>query len=195
MTMPGFEFYFACDECKTKSQSYPTYVFNDLVFGDIVLPAWSIEYKCWADVHLDLSRSQRKELESNRNSLITFAKSLSSPSMTVAAPFMYYEQEQTDIRVEVVPEPQCPHCQTSCRAVFGNPGRAHAAVIEFECADTFDKTYIFDYPFSLGTLNILKSLDLVKLGQLELGMSNIEAHKSTRRTTLKEIRKCLARRP
>ena len=156
--MPGFDYHFACKHCDAKSHSYPCFVFSHLGYGWIRLPAWSLKYRCWSDISLDLSLAQRQALEGDPKKMIAFAESLSSASLTVGAVFTDFSEEPF---MKVIPAPQCPLCHDSCQVVFA--GReSHSEIAEptlgFDSAEGFDKTLVSDFGFSVRTRNILWSL-------------------------------------
>lgn len=198
MSMPGFDYHFACSRCDAKSHSYPCFVFSHLGYGWLRLPAWSLEYRCWSDISLDLSLALRQALEGDRKKLIAFAESLSSESMTVGAVFTHFGDESREVEIEVIPEPFCPQCGHLCQIVFGEdcPRQEVSNVgLIFNSKMDFDSALVDDYEFSIRTRNILWSLGIRKLGHISAAMEEIQAHAQSGKTTLKEIQKCVAKRP
>ena len=164
MSMPGFVFYFRCDPCDANSDSYPIFPFSSTVDSDILLPAWSRTYRCWSSIRLSLSREQRNELESNREGLLEFAKTLSTEALTVGVRLLGAENQNSEAIVR--PDPICPYCGFSCRIIDGYPPRERGALKHEIPSEVLDVTPIYQIELSVRTKNICSLLGIETLGQL-----------------------------
>lgn len=116
MTMLGDDFFFRCDSCNAESYSYSASPFPDLVRHTILLPAWSLKNRCWGQIMLDLTTEQRRAMP--RKEIIEMARAISNPGLTIAVPMpINFDTGE----IEVVPEPVCPKCESTCRAIVGRP--------------------------------------------------------------------------
>lgn len=192
MTMPGFVFHFKCDSCMKQSESYPSHVFPTLFDQRLSLPTWSTQHQFWGDIRAKLSSIQQDNLDDPKV-LISLAQSLSSSALTVCVPFVRYEDDSLEPRLELFPDPVCPHCQQGCRAILGCSDRLIRPF--YESVEEFDGTLIGEFPFSLGAIRVLEELGIETLGQLHSQFDKVKTHQSMKRTTLKVLRKCLERRP
>src|SRR4051794_12343404 len=119
MSMPGFVYHLRCPECQKTSQDYPLYVFPNLFSAEIVLPAWSRHFRCFAEIRCCLMPEDRGTLEKNRGRLAEFTSQLSSSGLTVGFPVWSVEADSICVRVE--PPPVCPYCGSAAEARSGYP--------------------------------------------------------------------------
>lgn len=186
MSMPGFVFYFRCDNCAAASDHYSTFPFPGTFSSDLFLPAWSRSYKCWSQIELSLSSDRRVQLQANPQQLIAIAASLSSAALTVGVPCLHIDNGMG--RVSVTPEPTCPHCGESCDAVFGYPpGEQSRAAIPEIPREELDSTPIVDCDLSVRTRNICYSIGIDTIGKLRDRRDEFFNHKMTTDTAVAEV--------
>ena len=130
----GFVFHILCPRCRRTSPDYPLYVFPDLFRPDLVLPAWSRQFRCYSELHCFLEPHDRAALEKDSGRLREFAEQWSSPVVTVGLPVWSIEASGIWVRVE--PAPECPFCGCPTEARSGSPPK-EPTVIAQEVSDPY----------------------------------------------------------
>lgn len=192
--MPGFVFYFNCDSCDAISDEYSVFVFPDLFRSEISLPAWSMSHKCWCSVTADLDLDQRRNMESNREILLAFAASLSSDNLTLGVP-QFSLNRSDGFDVNVTPEPKCPICGCTCRAIFGYPPRDVPQVIAHISHAEFRIAPLSLIGLSVRSTMICRDLGLRTVGDIEDGRARFADHPSATESSVLEIDALISRKP
>jgi hypothetical protein len=190
MSIPGFVFYFRCDDCDANSDDYSVFPFHDLFRADISLPAWSRLHKCWSQLQLALSTEQRKELESDPQSMIDFAASLSTDSLTVCVPRL--QSENGDCAVSVTPAAICPHCGGHSLTVFGYPPCEDLLSAVEIPPEELNAAPISAIELSVRSRNICSAHGIRTLGQLREQRDTFISDKRTTDSSVAEIDRWLA---
>jgi hypothetical protein len=162
MSMPGFVYYLLCPKCQKTSPDYPLYVFPDIFSAEIVLPAWSSQFRCFAEMRCFLKPEDRGILEKNRSHLGEFVSQLASPGVTVGFPV--WSVEADCIRVSVVPSPICPFCGCSAEARAGYPPKEVVGSLQ-----NISDPYAVPLPMlglSVRAFNCLHGAEIGTLGEL-----------------------------
>ena len=194
MSMPGFNFYFRCESCNSRSDAYSVYPFPDLFRPEIILPAWSVAHQSWAQVQLSLTAEQRAHIESDPKNLNSFASSLTSSAFTVFAPQLSIDRAD-QCAVIVTPAPHCPRCHCACDSVFGYPPTESRTTIPELSAEEFDTTPLSMIEFSVRSRNICYSLGIKTLGQLRKHRDAFAKHKQASPLTILEVDRWLEIKP
>jgi|GEM_PF-3275451 hypothetical protein len=185
MTMPGFVFHFRCYACGRTSEDYSTFPFPDILRPDILLPAWSLEHKCWSQIQLSLNQDQRTKLEADAELMTSFARSLSSHFLTVCIPHLRHTNGKCS--VTVTPDPICPHCGLECHSVFGySPSETKLTTKAF-IPEEVDIIPLSAIDISVRTRHICSELGLLTLGQLRDGREQLMNHRQTTDSVVEEI--------
>ena len=194
MSMPGFVFHFRCDSCDATSHDYSLFAFSDIFHSNILLPGWSMLYKCWATLNVDLSSAQRKTMASDRNALLAFARSFSSEGLAVGVPEFAVSHSQS-FDVSVSPTPLCPYCGLACQTVFGYPPRELPPDFAPITADEFRTAPLSLIDLSVRSMMIARDLNLRTVGQLESARFQFEQHPQATDATITEVQDLLSRMP
>ena len=181
MSMPGFVFFFRCNDCDAHSDHYSMFPLGGHG-ADVWLPAWSCIHKCWAKIHLRLSPEQRKSLESDADALRAVATSLSSDALTVCVP-----QLHSGLRVTVTPNSICPKCGQVCDTVPGYPPKEHLLSKAEIPIDEINAASISMIELSVRSRNICLSLGIRTVGQLRKRRNNFVTHKQVADSCVAEI--------
>lgn len=184
MSMPGFVFHFRCDSCGITSDEYSIFPFQDIFRPDMQLPTWSVPNQCWGHVHLSLNQGQRKTLESNHETLVEFAASMSTSALTVCVPRLSGAEH---LGVSITPSPVCPKCQQSCEAVVGHPPHECQLEISDIPIEEIDAAPLTSIEISVRTLNICSMLGIRTIGQLRQQRDNVTQHDRASDSTRVEV--------
>lgn len=168
MSMPGFDFFARCNSCGAESPQYPLY--QSLFDSSILLPAWSITNRCWAEFIGFLSPDHRKqfeEFEEGPKSLREFAASMSSSSLTIGVPRISAISRE-GFSVIMSPEPVCPMC--GCRVSLNSGSHERESEPERFFTDLsteeFKGLWLGQFPLSVRARNILKKLGTATIESL-----------------------------
>lgn len=187
--MPGFDFHFFCPRCQKASEDYPLYVFPDTFQADLLLPAWSRRFRCYASLRCSLASEDRALIEKDRGRLRELVAELSSPGLTVGFPLWGFQDDGLWVRVE--PRPECPYCGDPVDVRLGSPPRQPAAISPMN-----DDPWAVPLPalgLSVRARSCLVNAGIVSLGQLcERTKEDLLAIRMFGESSLEEVRERLA---
>jgi hypothetical protein len=194
MTMPGFEYYFLCDECNETSPEYPAFMFHDLLSGAIHLPGWSRRYEAWFSINLTLPPDLRKTLPDAPKALSEFTSSISTSNLTVGYPSLQND-EHDELQVRITPQPNCPHCGATCQGIFGHAPTTTRTEFAPKTIQEFNNSRVQNLNISIRTRAICHELDIRTVGELEIAKELILQYRNANESTATEINQLLSLKP